>query len=71
MITITLLINVIDYDCDYILNNHDCNHEFIVYHTNVNLILHLYSISHIYNTDITTKRKHWSFRVVDIIDLAK
>jgi len=28
MITITLIINVIDYDCDYILSNHDYIQEY-------------------------------------------
>jgi hypothetical protein len=36
MITITLILNVID--C--ILINHDYNHEYNVYHSNVNVILH-------------------------------
>jgi hypothetical protein len=51
MITITLILNVMDYD--YILSNHDYNHDYNVYHTNVNVILHLYSLNYMYNTDIT------------------
>jgi len=39
---------VIEYYCNYILNNHDSNHEHNVYHTNVNVLLHLYSLSYIY-----------------------
>jgi len=39
-ITNTLIINVLDYDCDYILSYHVYNHEFNVYHTNVNVILY-------------------------------
>jgi hypothetical protein len=61
MITITLIFNVIDYECDYILSNHDYNHEYNAYHANINVILHLYSLSYMYNTDIATKKKQWTF----------
>jgi len=48
MTTTTLIINVIDYDCNYILSNHDYNHEYNVYHTNVNLILPELTVSAAY-----------------------
>ena len=48
MITITimttLVINIIDYDCYYILSNHDYNHEYKCDSFD------LYSLSYIYNT---------------------
>ena len=47
----TLIIDVINYDCDCILSNYDYN----VYHTNVEVILHLYSLSYIYYANITSK----------------
>jgi len=37
-----LIINVIAYDCDYILNNNTQNHVNNAYHTNPNVILSLY-----------------------------
>ena len=69
MIMITLLLNVIDYDGDCILSNYNYNYEYNVYHTNDKEISHLYSLSYIYNTNITTKHKHWTFIEVDFIDL--
>jgi len=48
MITITFILNVIDYEYDYINYNHDYN----VYNTNMNVILHQYLLSDMYNTDI-------------------
>ena len=48
-ITTTLISSVIDHDCGYILSNHDYNHEYDVYQTNVNVIGHLYSFGHIYS----------------------
>jgi len=50
-ITITLIINTIDYA--YILSNHDYSHGSNVYHTNVDEMLQFYSLSYIFNTDIT------------------
>jgi len=55
MITTSFVINIINYDCNYILNNHDYNNEYSVNHTNTNVILHFYSLSYICYTDITTK----------------
>ena len=55
MVTITLILNVIDYYCDYILSNHDYNHDYSVYETNVNVLPHIYSLTYIYNTDMTIK----------------
>jgi len=52
---ITLILNVIGYNCDYILSNPDYNHQYNACHTSVNVILHLYSLGYIYNTDITAK----------------
>ena len=49
VIMTTLIINVTDYDSNYIFSNHDYKHEYNEYHTN------LYSLSYIYNTNITTK----------------
>ena len=51
-----ITLNVIDYDCDYTSSNHDYNHEYndCISHK-VNVIVHLYSPSYIYNTDTTTK----------------
>ena len=42
MITITLIINVINPDCNYSSGNNDYSHDYNVYHTNVDLILYLY-----------------------------
>ena len=67
-ITTTLIMNVIDYDYDSILSNRDYSHDYNVYDTNDNVVLHLYSLSYIYNTDITTK-KYRTFIEVDFIDL--
>ena len=46
MITITFILNLIDYD--YI----DYNHDYNVYNTNMNAILYQYLLSYMYNTDI-------------------
>jgi len=31
----------------------DYNHKYNVYHTNMNVILHQYTLSYMYNTDIS------------------
>ena len=43
MITITFILDVINYDY---------NHDYNVYNTNMNVILHQYSLGYMYNTDI-------------------
>ena len=48
-ITITFILDVFEYD--YIVN-HDYNNDYNVYNTNINVILHQYSLVYMYNTDI-------------------
>jgi len=45
MIMITFIFNVIIYD--YIVSNHDYNHDYIVHNTSMSVIIHLFTQLHV------------------------